>query len=106
MLKQDLSPPPPEVTWSSVSPDAYDELIGVYKNETTFEITLLDGKLMMQSGESTEEIMQGGENLYRAPIEYVPAFPERPFNFSVEATSDGRARLLRIGSRVWARKLP
>ena len=78
----------------------------MYENETTFEIAVRDGKLILQSGLSVEEVTQGTENLFRAPIMTVQDFPAWPRTFSVEASSDGKARLIRIGSRVWARKLP
>lgn len=95
---------PSEVEWTAVSADKYDQLVGIYENETRFEIAVRDGKLMMISGPSTEEIMQGGDNLFRAPLQYVPNSTPWPSNFSVEALSEGKARLLRIGSRVWKRQ--
>jgi CubicO group peptidase (beta-lactamase class C family) len=106
VLGQELPGPPPALSWSTVSPTAHENLIGVYENETTFEIAVRDGKLILQSGLSVEEVTQGTENLFRAPIMTVQDFPAWPRTFSVEASSDGKARLIRIGSRVWARKLP
>jgi CubicO group peptidase (beta-lactamase class C family) len=105
-LGQQPPPPRPEIAWSTVSPSAHEQLIGVYENETVIQIALRDGKLVLESGPSEKEIMQGEENLFRAPIMIVPDLPAWPQTFSVEASSDGRARLLRIGSRVWARRLP
>ena len=104
VLEKELPAPPPTIPWTTASPTAHENLIGVYENETTFEIAVRDGKLTLQSGASVEEVMQGAENLFRAPIMMVENRPAWSLTFSVEASSGGKARLLRIGSRVWARK--
>lgn len=87
-----------------MSRSARESLIGVYENETTFEIAVRDGKLILQSGESVEEVMQGAANLFQAPILTIEGTTIRPRTFSVEVSSEGKARRLRIGGRVWARK--
>ncbi len=96
--------PPAAISWKPVSPSVRESLIGVYENETIFEIAVRDGKLILQSEQSVEEVTQGAENLFRAPIMYAIAIAISPRTFSVEALSEGKARRLRIGSRVWVRK--
>ena len=97
-------PPPAAISWTPVSPRDRERLIGVYENENTLRISVRDGKLVLQSGESVAEVEQAGENLFRAPLAIVEGNPIRLSTFSVEASRGGKARLLRIGSRVWARK--
>ena len=97
-------PPPAAISWTPVSPRDRERLIGVYENENTLRISVRDGKLVLQSGESVADVEQGGENLFRAPLAIVEGNPIRLSTFSVEASREGKARLLRIGSRVWARK--
>ena len=87
-----------------MSPSARESLVGVYDNETVFEIAVRGGKLVLQSGQSAEEVKQGAENLFQAPILIIEGTPIRLSTFSVEASSEGKARRLRIGSRVWVRK--
>lgn len=102
-LDQELPEPPPEIEWAPASPEVHDRLIGVYENETMLEFKVRDGALVVESGGTVEEVLQGGDNRFRATILGVPGMPMRSVNFSVEAEIDNKARLLRIGSRVWAR---
>lgn len=105
VLGQQPPAPPAAISWTPVSPSARESLIGVYENETIFEIAVRDGKLILQSGQSVEEVTQGAENLFQAPIVIVEGQRARPSTtFSVEVSSEGKARRLRIGSRVWVRK--
>ena len=97
-------PPPAAISWTRVSPRDRERLIGVYENENTLRFSVRDGKLVVQSGESVAEVEQGGDNLFRAPLAIIDGTPVRLFTFSVEASREGKARLLRIGSRVWARR--
>lgn len=104
VLGQQPPAQPAAISWTPVSRSARESLIGVYENETTFEIAVRDGKLILQSGQSAEEVTQGGENLFQAPILTIEGTTIRPRTFSVEVSSKGKARRLRIGGRVWARK--
>ncbi|HXG69864.1 MAG TPA: serine hydrolase domain-containing protein [Gemmatimonadaceae bacterium] len=104
VLGQKPPAPPAVISWKPVSPSARESLIGVYENETTFEIAVRDGKLILQSGQSVEEVTQGAENLFQAPILIVEGTGIRSSTFVVEVSSEGKARRLRIGSRVWVRK--
>jgi hypothetical protein len=105
VLGQKPPAPPAAISWTPVSPSARESLIGVYENETTFEIAVRDGKLVLLNGQSAQEVKQGAENLFQAPIPIVEgAPPTRPSTFSIEDSSQGKARRLRIGSRVWVRK--
>lgn len=97
-------PPPAAITWAPVSPRDRERLIGVYENENTLRLSVRDGKLVLQSGESVAEVEQGGDNLFRAPLAIVDGNPISLTTFRVEASREGKARLLRIGSRVWTRK--
>lgn len=97
-------PPPAAISWTPVSPRDRERLIGVYENENTLRISVRDGKLVLQSGASVADVEQGGDNLFRAPLATIDGNPIALTSFSVEASREGRARLLRIGSRVWARK--
>jgi CubicO group peptidase (beta-lactamase class C family) len=99
-------PPPAAIAWTPVSSRNRERLIGVYENENTLRIFVRDGKLVLQSGESVAEVEQGGDNLFRAPLAYTDSDPISLTTFRVEASRDGKARLLRIGSRVWTRKQP
>ena len=97
-------PPPATISWTPVSPRDRERLIGVYENENTLRISVRDGKLFLQSGESVAEVEQGGDNLFRAPLTIIDGRPVSLSTFSVEAAREGKARLICIGSRVWARK--
>lgn len=103
-LGETPSPPPAAITWTPVSPRDRERLIGVYENENTLRISVRDGKLVLQSGASVADVEQGGDNLFRAPLAIIDGNPIVLSSFSVEALREGKARLLRIGSRVWARK--
>ena len=104
MLGHEPPAPPPEIAWTTASPSVHELLVGVYENETTFEIAVRDGTLVLESGSSVEEVLQGEDNHFRAPIQSVPDYPVWPLRFSVEASSDGKADRLRVGGRVWARR--
>jgi hypothetical protein len=72
----------------------------VYENETSFEIALRDGKLVAVTPDNVLEVRQGSDNQFAAVGDRAPTL------FTIESTRNGKARHLRIGSRVWLRTGP
>lgn len=106
VLGREAPPSPAAIAWRAPSPAARDLLVGVYDNETTFEIAMRDGRLVLLSGESVGDVRQGADNLFEAPIMTIPGRPVQPLSFGVESSRNRKARHIRIGSRVWVRLAP
>lgn len=96
--------PPAAVSWKPVEQRLYNQLVGIYENETLIEIAVRGGKLVLQGGNSSGEIKQSADNVFQAPVVIVEGIPAFRSTFSIEAWNEGKARRLRIGSRVWTRK--
>lgn len=96
-LGRPAPPEPAPIDWHEPTQEARALLPGVYENETRFEIALRDGKLVVPGDQAVGEIGQGPDGQFEM------VFPRRAIRFGLESTRNGKARHLRIGSRVWLR---